>query len=331
MSPSTLLYLLIFPLSLHALTTHVPNSLCKFSLQRYVYDLCPLLQEPAFTVGDYRFNSQNDNGPTCTKNTWICLNDPQRSPITVASIHSPMISKPEMETHKLRIQYTGGTHNGTFHSALIYFICDTDTRLEHSSAPKPLVEHDGIHSFHWATKHACPIALADDLTDSGYIYIAEDLESQPDQGEQEEGGENFIDPTVKPRLSARATALTISIIGMLLLSTCYFIYNPPTQLLNHYLRPSLSRLPLPDINSFCLTRFKPKKYRSGRRPRPHNFRVGENRLVQWAQEDMLEDDIDVMVNAHDDDDAILDEYVPLSVGMDWQTRRPRDYGSTQFP
>ncbi|KAF9261179.1 hypothetical protein L218DRAFT_1078912 [Marasmius fiardii PR-910] len=332
MSLTTLVYLLIYPLSLYATTT------CKFSQQRLVYDLCPLLQVPGFTVGEYRFNSQNDKGPgPCPKDTWICLNGSQEYPITVAVPHLSTIYDSEMEQKGLQIQFRGGIHNGTFHSALIHFVCDTDSRPEHLSALKPLSEHDVIHSFRWATKHACPSVLTDHYIGLESLHIAES-EIPPGQGGEQDEGENLMDPTVKPRLSARATALTVSIIGMLLLSTCYFIYNPPTRLIDQYLRPNLSRLSLPNlpgINRFNLPRFNPmamsKKFKSRRRARTSNFRVGENRLVQWAQEDMLEDDIDVMVNANDNEDAILDEYVPLSAGMGWQARRPRDYGTTQFP
>ena len=49
---------------------------------------------------------------------------------------------------------------------------------------------------------------------------------------------------------------------------------------------------------------------------PAQFRVGEGKLVRWAQEDMeiLADEEDFMVNANangDEDLGLIDEYIPL--------------------
>lgn len=73
-------------------------------------------------------------------------------------------------------------------------------------------------------------------------------------------------------------------------------------------------------------------------PRSLQFRVGESRLVQWAQEDMSlgligearNGEVDTMVNGTSfgvgDDDwnsEGLDEYIPLKSGT---LRNPKDYG-----
>ncbi|KAJ3851390.1 hypothetical protein EV368DRAFT_65798 [Lentinula lateritia] len=84
----------------------------------------------------------------------------------------------------------------------------------------------------------------------------------------------------------------------------------------------------------------------------HSFRVGEGRLVQWAQEDMgllldmesgeselgeSEAAVDFMVNAEDpaESEELVDEYIPLSVGMGWKSQfglgGPRSAGGTVLP
>ncbi|KAJ3862059.1 hypothetical protein EV359DRAFT_83701 [Lentinula novae-zelandiae] len=84
----------------------------------------------------------------------------------------------------------------------------------------------------------------------------------------------------------------------------------------------------------------------------NSFRVGEGRLVQWAQEDMgllldmesgesepggSEAAVDFMVNAEDpaESEELVDEYIPLSVGMGWKSRfglgGPRSAGETVLP
>ncbi|KAH7879199.1 uncharacterized protein C8R40DRAFT_583594 [Lentinula edodes] len=84
----------------------------------------------------------------------------------------------------------------------------------------------------------------------------------------------------------------------------------------------------------------------------NSFRVGEGRLVQWAQEDMgvlpdiesgesrpgeFEAAVDFMVNAEDpaESEELVDEYIPLSVGMGWKSRfglgGPRSAGGMVLP
>ncbi|KAK1227091.1 hypothetical protein PQX77_009924 [Marasmius sp. AFHP31] len=339
MASKWLSYLLTYPLLLLASSTDGTSNLptCKFSIGGNSYDLCPIIQHPPFSVAGYIFYPfGSKERKICPEHTWICLND-SRGAVPIAS-YPPTLPIVKVQDSGLRIQVSEELHHGILRSAAIDFICDPTSPQVSNSTPTFLTEEDGTHSFRWATNHACPIAINHPPE---YSTQAEDSGLPPT--DQEDGdSENLVDSTTKPHLSARATALTISVIGVLLLTTCYFIYNPPTYIIDHYLRPHLSRLSLPNfsgMNGLSIPQmnvnFSPmtisKKFRSRRRySRPHNFRVGENRLVQWAQEDLdLEHDVDTMVNAYDDENALLDEYVPLSVGMGWQSRRTRDYGTTQ--
>ncbi|KAL0581272.1 hypothetical protein V5O48_000755 [Marasmius crinis-equi] len=342
MSLKKISYLLTSPLLLFALPSDRSFSSCKFSIEGNSYDLCPIVQHGPFTVGKYLFNgSGTKERYSCSGDTWICMNDSRRA-IPVALSQPPTLPIIHRQDSGLQIHFPGASLQGISHSVLIDFVCDLNPSFEPVAAPTFLAEEGGIHSFRWATKHACPTATnIHDRLPGFSAQTDDDSDAPPDQNED---GENLVDPTEKPQLSARETALTISIVGVCLLTTCYFIYNPPTYLIDHYLRPNLSRLHLPhlpNIGNLPIPRMNlnfnpmtlPKKFRSRPRcSRPHNFRVGENRLVQWAQEDLsFEDDVDTMVNAYDDENAVLDEYVPLSQGMGWQTRRAKDYGTTKFP
>uniref|UniRef100_A0A0W0FSQ8 Autophagy-related protein 27 n=1 Tax=Moniliophthora roreri TaxID=221103 RepID=A0A0W0FSQ8_MONRR len=216
------------------------------------------------------------------------------------------------------------------HSALIEFVCDF--QADSNSAPSYTGMRDDIHSFRWTSRHAC-------LINNDPSFSALEGEDAEDPNDKEEN-DNLLDTPSSPRVSRTRAALTVLIIGIAFLSTCYFIYNPPTYLIDTYLRPSLSRLSsgVSRLNFSMVPHhikglnLNPMSKKSRRRARSQ-FRVGENRLVQWAQEDMgLQGDMDTMVNASEDDEALLDEYIPLSVGMGWNGRRPaaRDYGTARF-
>jgi hypothetical protein len=58
------------------------------------------------------------------------------------------------------------------------------------------------------------------------------------------------------------------------------------------------------------------------------FRIGEGRLIHWAEEDMviLEDEEDVMVNADELEYRAIEE-IPLKPSPKWSSVLPK-YGST---
>jgi len=179
--------------------------------------------------------------------------------------------------------------------------------------------------------------------------------------------EDSLTDTISPPRPSRATvALIVLAIGFCVLSVSYMVYHPPRHLIDEHIRPYISHisnhlpkpliatsqrlsvifnrmrtyLPTTRATALLPTTFRPIK---SRRRRGASFRVGESRLVQWAQEDMRLLDMDTaeadfMVNAEDPSEAgeldLADEYIPLSVGMGWNGRpgsaRPiRNYGSAK--
>ncbi|KAJ3825002.1 hypothetical protein F5880DRAFT_1505780 [Lentinula raphanica] len=172
-----------------------------------------------------------------------------------------------------------------------------------------------------------------------------------------------------PRMSRVTIAFIVFSVGLCLLSIYYRITHPTrSHLFDDHIKPTIShisdRLPtsillisqrlvdishrlsahLPSVNSPSsplITAFVGKFHRkSRRRPRntPHSFRVGEGRLVEWAQEDMGMLDLDseatdFMVNAEDPNESedLVDEYIPLSVGMGWKAKTKTAKGGPLLP
>jgi len=194
------------------------------------------------------------------------------------------------------------------------------------------------------------------------LRIAEDAPPNNDTNDPD----NLTDTGASlPRPSRVTVAFIVLTLGFCLLSISYLIYHPPTRLIDGHIRPYISRISnhlpkfivttserlavifnrmrarLPSTSravALLPTTFRPTK---SRRRRGGLFRVGEGRLVQWAQEDMglvdMDSEADFMVNAEDSAEAaeldLADEYIPLSVGMGWKgrpgTRPIRNYGSAK--
>jgi len=205
------------------------------------------------------------------------------------------------------------------------------------------------------------------------VNVAEEAPN-PLNDTNESDQDNLTDIGASPMRASRVTvAFIVLTVGFCLLSLSYLLYHPPahlSHLLDKYIRPSLSQFSdhLPGFILIIYQRFLVifhsltskmhlssvrttllpttvgrafgSSYRKSRqRRRGASFRVGENRLVQWAQEDMglLDDEMeletDFMVNAQDvseaEDLGLTDEYIPLTVGMGMGGKgRP---GSTQLP
>ncbi|KAK7062686.1 hypothetical protein VNI00_000174 [Paramarasmius palmivorus] len=256
----------------------------------------------------------------CSDEAWICSLD---SSTAVPIGLTPSAWKANHELDGLSILFRDA---GYRQSALVEFVCSVETTM-HSSTPLYAGERDGTYSFRWSSKDACPIIIPD------LPFSA--MQEEPNDNNEDGEGE-----ATSPHVSRTRAALTVLIIGLVFLSTCYFIYNPPTRLIDTYLRPHLSRISsrIPHLNLETLPQqikglnLNPMSKKSKRRGRSQ-FRPGENNLVQWAQEDMgLNGDEDVMVNAAEEDDTLLDEYIPLSVGMGWNGRGSiaRNYGTARF-
>ncbi|KAJ3983517.1 hypothetical protein F5890DRAFT_1599158 [Lentinula detonsa] len=132
---------------------------------------------------------------------------------------------------------------------------------------------------------------------------------------------HLIDNYLKPTISHTTDRLPASLI--LVSQRLAAIYHR----LSAYL-PNVSRVPSAILPTPLITSFKSRRKFGRRRGPGHpSFRVGEGRLVEWAQEDMNLLDMDseatdFMVNAEDpaESEDLVDEYIPLSVGMGWKDR-----------
>jgi len=209
------------------------------------------------------------------------------------------------------------------------------------------------------------------------VNVAEEAPN-PSNDTNETDQDNLTDIGASPMRPSRVTvAFIVLTVGFCVLSFSYLLYHPPalvSHLSKRYIRPSLShfsdhlpsfiiiihqrflvlfqsvtsKMHLPSVRTTLLPTTiggafgsSYRKFRQRRRGAP--FRVGENRLVQWAHEDMglldeeMELETDFMVNAQDvseaEDLGLTDEYIPLTVGMGMGrggrgTQLPvRNYGS----
>ncbi|KAK7457139.1 hypothetical protein VKT23_010439 [Stygiomarasmius scandens] len=309
----------------------------------------------------------------CPEDALICWNDPNTSTsVTVAeSVVFTGISRLSTDDvapstpEPFILELNGTVHNAKLQSTRIRFICDEsidEPRAEISSLPSFTGSYDGVHSFEWRSSHACPREYGQTEIETA---SADDEKSEnPDSDGNKDGednkdgdGDNLVNP-VPPYSARRRAAIIIIVIGLIALTT----------LIDTCLRPSLTRispylpsfhLHLPTLSSHTFENLNIKNIklripsliagkRSRRRrramARPFRFRVGENRLVQWANEDSrligeggeaFDFEEDYMVNGLDVDTENDDlegagargefgEYVPLSAGMGWGRK---DYGT----
>ncbi|KAF5391158.1 hypothetical protein D9757_003089 [Collybiopsis confluens] len=198
------------------------------------------------------------------------------------------------------------------------------------------------------------------------ITIAEDTPSI--NGTEDE--DNLTDINASPpRLSRVSIILAVSAVGACLLLIYILIHHPPTHLIDTHVRPSMTRLfcilpasvvhilrrtgdiyhrlashlHLPATTSALpalgIPRTKPSVKSPRQRGTGSSFRgVGEGQLVKWAQEDMAmldtsDMEADLMVNAEDSADAddLVDECIPLSIGMGWKARAGRTTRGSTLP
>ncbi|KAJ4469198.1 hypothetical protein J3R30DRAFT_3713843 [Lentinula aciculospora] len=196
------------------------------------------------------------------------------------------------------------------------------------------------------------------------IKVAETSSFNDSDTDTDDPDSSLTDTNAIPPRPSRATiAFIVLAVGLCLLSIYYVTLHPPINLIDDHIRPTIShisdhlpnslnlisqrlavishrlsahipsfsiigRIPSALLPTSLVGTFKPRKSRRRRGPgSPTSFRVGEGRLVQWAQEDMglLEMDseaVDFMVNAEDpaESEELVDEYIPLSVGMGWKGR-----------
>ncbi|KAF9004532.1 hypothetical protein BDQ17DRAFT_1354150 [Cyathus striatus] len=195
-------------------------------------------------------------------------------------------------------------------------------------------EYHGVHSFVWISRHACPVAVK-----ASRLDIQESIPKEDSEKEDKEG-DDLLDPHgAGSRVARKWIATIVLLAGTAAIITAILITSPSARhWTNEHLHgASYAVLPLLHRAGGTLKpvqkRFKSMIPKTGRR-----FRQGESRLVQWAQEDMTLNDIDVMVNEVDEnnddrwDVEQLDEYIPLKMSPRWSKgqRSPKTYGTTEI-
>lgn len=178
----------------------------------------------------------------------------------------------------------------------IILTCGEDEGIEYESRSEEL------RVLRWRTPHACPI----ESTERVMIAEGEDEGS----GEEEET-ELKEDELPVGRISRGWLGFMVLLIATTLITATILISSRQTR---HYVSAHLQSagyaiLPLL-YNLKHITRPVVRNF--------PNFKVGESRLVRWAQEDMtLDGDEDVMVNGSAGgphgwgDLEVMDEYIPL--------------------
>ncbi|KAF9450377.1 hypothetical protein P691DRAFT_472076 [Macrolepiota fuliginosa MF-IS2] len=189
-------------------------------------------------------------------------------------------------------------------SARIVLTCDSEERLGYED------DLGGLLMLKWHTPHACPMEL------SGGIAATDAEGEQQTPGEEEkidspEGDLREGDLPVGGA-SRRWLGVMVLLVGCALTVASVLISSPRTRhyVLVHLQAVGYSLLPIL-TNIKQLTKPVSKHF-----PR---FRVGESRLVRWAQEDMaLDGDEDFMVNGSGTGNGVgwsdldgMGEYVPL--------------------
>ncbi|KAJ7579064.1 autophagy-related protein 27-domain-containing protein [Mycena floridula] len=310
-------HLLLVLLSLSAFSAAESSEFqCKFTVQNYSYDLCPLIQRadelqvtkdidtpPTHTKNTYRIglggplrrNGELPPAEQCPEGTWICLSvtntrpdhpsEPTRIlqvvPVAAADGLRPTATIDHSnDIPFLVVTLNGGSYLDEAQRARFRFHCDRKADL---TKPEFFWTFNGTHTFSWKTKHACGSVSA---TPAPTPPKDTDSEPGPSKERESEGGETEL--IYHPRSSYR-----IYFILLMLSILCLFLL--------HFVFPQYSRRLLSYILS-PLPKFTSKSMR---------FRPSPARLLLWArQAGMQEDEVDLMVNYEmDDGDG---EEIPLT-------------------
>ncbi|KZP11697.1 hypothetical protein FIBSPDRAFT_871081 [Athelia psychrophila] len=174
-------------------------------------------------------------------------------------------------------------------TAEVVWICDK-SGVDTSSDPQPIGIKSGVHSFIWATPHAC-----------GHPILTHAQDADGNNGEskdaEEESPISDLDPV--PISDRRHyTIVTILLLtGAAVMGIVYLVIHPPATL--QHLTSHLPHLKLPPLHPF-------------QRRLGASFRTGEGSLVKWAAADMLggdEEEGDQFINGVDLENG---EEIPLT-------------------
>ncbi|THH30960.1 hypothetical protein EUX98_g3214 [Antrodiella citrinella] len=321
---------------------------CRFTLEDQTFDICPILKAgkdsggwtvesvrqtpPTVTKTVYKISL---NGPLprneswsdqyqCPEGTWICMTMYNSRPghederprilqkVPVAgriALPESALSAQEAEEGKtalnvtvqlsqypkgdirhrmLHVRYHGGSYVDLRQIADMQFICDHDA--EEPSSPTFAYNWGGQHAFQWKSKHACGQTITNEPVDEPPPPADPADEEAPPSDNEEGDSEQLVDlPPYSNRTSRASWIMFLSSTAIVAL-VAYTAYNPPLPVRRRVIafirsRPSLTR-----------------------------FRVGENVLLRWAQEDMgyENDEEDLMVNGERDPIFFQDdEQIPL--------------------
>ncbi|KAI0075596.1 hypothetical protein K474DRAFT_1599538 [Panus rudis PR-1116 ss-1] len=331
---------------------------CQFTVDDQHFDLCPILggdnagkvititqdrlTPPTTTKTEYKISL---NGPLkrdgtlpsqyqCPEGTWICMtmynrrlhheSEPplvlqtvpiagsmsleENNDIVVSGTYKPglniraaLTDSRQNPKHKvLKVRLHGGYYVDRPQAADLLFYCDHNTE---SSGPSPFYNWNGTHAFIWKTKHACSLKTPPPENDSPPSNEDGGEETQPPPNQADDEKELIEIPN---NAGFRRTAWPIFLpSAALVLVAVYLIYWPPRRLRQA-------------VSSYLKSH-----------PRLLRFRVGENVLVRWAQEDLeLEDgEEDVMVNGEREPLFVLEEEDGIPLKPSPRKGRTSLYGS----
>ncbi|KAG6808983.1 hypothetical protein H0H92_002090, partial [Tricholoma furcatifolium] len=277
------------------------------------------------------------NAQMCDSDTWICMSETRgfenlqheastwethtsiADSLLHAEISKPSTSNSELKTTdnpSIKLTFGGDSRQGEKQLASIEFICDVLSQMGRPSfAHGKLVE--GVHSFTWVTKYACPVPDEDTSSlRSSAVTVLEDEDTtdqeRPPMSDDSSGREDDGYELIKPKSPSRFSWIVFVLLftGAFLFITTLLLPAAYPQWRIHclaHLKMLIARLRLPTCYSFALSFIL----------KPFHFQTGETRLVQWAQEDMelgvMENEFDKMVNNNPVRDEWAEgmEYIPL--------------------
>ncbi|KAF7301878.1 Autophagy-related protein 27 [Mycena indigotica] len=278
-------------------------SSCRFKLNDLEFNLCPLLNKPGTeldisfsqltppTNTSYRYTlglgtpiQRDVTLPAdlqCEEGTYLCLvvlntrpnhpSEPARYlqvvPIATTTSLNPKAKLLEKalpgDLHEpMQLTLHGGLYNGLSQKAAFIFHCDH--AIEEPSSPQFSWQFNGTHTFSWRTSHACPLNFP-------HGSPSQPIEDQPDP-----------DPPARPPPDPDADnpphrgSSHLALFYVLMCASVIYI-------LLRYILPSHSRSRhISSFQSFMTLR-------RGRRKPAKSFRPPAESLVQWAEEEQLDD------------------------------------------
>ncbi|KAJ3569222.1 hypothetical protein NP233_g5197 [Leucocoprinus birnbaumii] len=308
---------------------------CNFVAEGRAYNICPLLHREKVVKIDSTLSPEESfkgkgkekvvereikiilggrrrtiplESSSCSEGEQTCLIEWEGSQLRITSIgkeESPSVFVEKFTNEGRNFDLWLKSRQRTIRIA---FNCDDDETIEYQ------VTSQGMRILRWRTPHACPLdnrELVSITEEQGEDPSPDDSDGSGLQGDMPVGG-----------FSRGWLSLMVVLIVIMLITTTIVISSPQARhyILAHIQSAGYAILPLVQ-NLKQVTRPVAKHF-----PR---FKVGESRLVRWAQEDMaLDGDEDFMVNGSTaeshgwGDLEVMDEYVPLKSSTSFHKKTP---------